>query len=83
MKTKLISIGDNKVIAIPPEILEKWQGIDTFEIELENNHLTIYPINNPRYDWEEQFKQSANQESQEILVNDHILNDWDQAEWQW
>lgn len=83
MKTKLIALGNNKVITIPPEILEKWQGIDTFEIKIENNHLAIYPINKPRDNWEQQFKQLDHKHREELIINDNILNEWDREEWQW
>jgi virulence-associated protein VagC len=72
MKTKIITIDHNQAITIPPEILKNWEGIDTVDIQIENNYLIVYPIIKPRHNWEEQFKQ-----------NDDIINEWDQEEWQW
>jgi antitoxin MazE len=83
MKTKLINIGDSQVIEIPKTILEKWSGSDTVEIKIKKNHLIIYPITKPRQNWEKQFEQLEDNPQNDLPINDDIINDWDQEEWQW
>jgi antitoxin MazE len=83
MKTKIITVDHNQVITIPPEIIKNWEGINTVDIQIENNYLVVYPIIKPRHNWEEKFKQFPQKKQEELLINDDIINEWDQEEWQW
>lgn len=83
MKTKLINIGNSQVIEIPKILLAKWAEVDTVEIQIEDHHLIIYPITKPRQNWEKQFEKLSPNPQDELLINNDIINDWDQQEWQW
>jgi len=82
MKANLVSIGNSKAICLPDIILKKCQFGNIVELQIENNHLEIHAIKSPRWGWNEQFVQMAEQGDDQLL-DTPTPTKWDENEWEW
>ncbi len=73
MEVALIDIGTSKGIRIPAQILKSFDSPQSFDMRIEENKIVLDIIQNPRYGWEEKFKNTPN----ELLIDD----DLDADEW--
>ena len=85
MRTHIIRIGNSKGIRIPKPILEQTGIVEDVELEVvENNHIIIRPVLNPRDGWDIAFKTMSEKDDDNLLqVAENISHSWDDEEWQW
>ncbi len=85
MRTHIIRIGNSKGIRIPKPILEQTGIVEDVELEVvENDHIIIRPVSNPRGGWDIAFKTMSEEDDDKSLqVAENISHSWDDEEWQW
>ena len=83
MRTRVIKIGNSQGLRIPKPILEQTGIKDDVEIEVEKNQIIIRPVKNVRQGWDTAFKNMGKKGDDELIIDDSILNAWDEEEWQW
>lgn len=86
MRARIVKIGNSQGIRIPKPLLDQIGIIEDAELELkvEENHIVIRPISNPRSGWEDAFRTMEENEDDALLDGDvTISNSWDETEWQW
>lgn len=80
MKTSIIKIGNSKGLRLSKTILEKYDLKDQVELILEEDQIIIRPIDAPRKGWGEKFRKMAENEDDQLLMND-VFEDEDFEEW--
>ena len=84
MRARIIKIGNSRGIRIPKPILEQTGIMEDVELEVENNHIIIRPVSNPRVGWDIAFRtMSETDDDRLMLVAEDISHSWDDEEWQW
>ncbi len=84
MRAHIIKIGNSKGIRIPKPILEQTGIMEDVELEVENDHIIIRPVSNPRVGWDIAFRtMSETDDDRLMLVAEDISDSWDDEEWQW
>lgn len=78
MKASIIKIGNSKGLRLNKVILEKYQFRDKVELELKEDHIVIRPVQKPRQNWEEAFREMHEAGDDELLIDDVFEDDsWD------
>ena len=80
METSIIQIGNSKGLRLSKTILEKYHIKDKVELILERGQIILRPIDSPRKNWEEKFKKMAENEDDQLLMND-VFDDENFDEW--
>ncbi len=80
METSIIKIGNSRGLRLSKTILEKYHIQDKVELILEKGQIILRPIESPRKNWEEKFKEMANNNDDEPLMND-VFEDENFDEW--
>lgn len=80
METSIIKIGNSRGLRLSKTILEKYHIKDKVELILEKGQIILRPIESPRKDWEEKFKEMADNNDDELLMND-VFEDENFDEW--
>lgn len=80
METAIIKIGNSKGLRLSKTILEKYQIKDKVELVLEKEQIIIRPIESPRKNWEEKFRKMAENEDDQLLMDD-VFEDENLEEW--
>lgn len=70
MRVNIIKVGNSKGLILSKSILEKYQFKNQVNIRLEDQHLIIEPIDNPREGWDAQFAAEHSLEESELLIPD-------------
>jgi antitoxin MazE len=70
MKTRIIKIGNSQGIRIPKLLLERSNLAQEVELEAEDNRIIIRSLNQPRQDWESEFRAMAERGDDELLDTD-------------
>ena len=83
MRARVIKIGNSQGLRIPKPILEQTGILEDVEIEVEKDHIIIRPVKNVREGWDATFQKMAELGDDELLIEDNILNSWDEEDWQW
>ncbi len=85
MIVHIIKIGNSRGIRIPKPILEQTGITEDVELEVvENNHIIIRPVSNPRAGWDIAFKTMSDDDDDKLLqVAESVSHSWDDEEWQW
>jgi antitoxin MazE len=83
VRANIIKIGNSKGLRIPKPILEQTGIMDDVEIEVGNNQIIIRPFKNARAGWDTAFKVMAEKGDDELIIDENIVNAWDEEEWQW
>ncbi|MCD4702504.1 MAG: AbrB/MazE/SpoVT family DNA-binding domain-containing protein [Candidatus Aegiribacteria sp.] len=84
MRVRIIKIGNSKGIRIPKPILEQTGITEDVELDVENNHIIIRPISNPRVGWDIAFKTMSKRDDDKLLqIAENTSKSWDEEEWQW
>ncbi len=85
MRVHIIKIGNSRGIRIPKPILEQTGITEDVELEVvENNHIIIRPVSNPRAGWDIAFKTMSDDDDDKLLqVAESVSHSWDDEEWQW
>ncbi|GAB4385769.1 MAG: AbrB/MazE/SpoVT family DNA-binding domain-containing protein [Elainellaceae cyanobacterium] len=82
VKTRLVKIGNSQGIRIPKLVIEQLNLGEEIELEVQSDQLIIRSAASPRHNWEEQFRQMAEQGDDQLLDPELSLNQWDD-EWEW
>ncbi|MCX2838142.1 MULTISPECIES: AbrB/MazE/SpoVT family DNA-binding domain-containing protein [Salinimicrobium] len=80
METPIIKIGNSKGLRLSKTILDKYQIKEKVELILEEGQIILRPMESPRKDWEEKFREMANQQDDELLIDD-VFDDENFEEW--
>ena len=80
MEASIIQIGNSKGLRLSKTILEKYHIKDKVELILEKGQIILRPIDSPRKNWEEKFKKMAENEDDQLLMND-VFDDENFDEW--
>lgn len=80
MEASIIKIGNSKGLRLNKTILEKYQIKDKVEVILEKGQIILRPIDSPRKNWEDKFKEMADKGDDEILIND-VFEEENFEEW--
>lgn len=80
MEASVIKIGNSKGLRLSKTILEKYHIKDKVELILEKDQIILRPIESPRKNWEEKFKEMADNNDDELLIND-VFEDENFDEW--
>lgn len=80
METSIIKIGNSKGLRLSKTILEKYHIKDKVELVLEKEQIIIRPIGTPRKNWEEKFRKMAENEDDQLLMDD-VFEDENFDEW--
>ena len=80
MEASIIKIGNSRGLRLNKTILEKYYIKDKVELILEKGQIIIRPIESPRKNWEEKFKEMVNNNDDEPLMN-AVFEDENFDEW--
>lgn len=80
METPIIKIGNSKGLRLSKTILDKYQIKEKVELILEDDQIVLRPIDAPRKNWEEKFREMAENNDDELLMDD-IFEDENFEEW--
>lgn len=70
MQTKIIQIGNSKGLRLSKTILDKYDIGDTVNLRMEEKHIIIEPIAQPRSNWSKAFKEMRKNGHDELLIED-------------
>jgi antitoxin MazE len=70
MQAKIIRIGNSKGLRLSKTILDKYAIKDKVELVLEEDHLVLKAVPNPREGWEKEFKKMHKQGDDRLLIDD-------------
>jgi antitoxin MazE len=80
METPIIKIGNSKGLRLSKTILDKYQIKEKVELILEEDQIILRPIESPRKNWEEKFKEMSKNSDDELLIDD-VFEDENFEEW--
>lgn len=80
METSIIKIGNSKGLRLSKTILEKYNIKDKVELILEKGQIILKPIDEPRQNWEEEFRKMHANGDDKLLMND-VFDDENLEEW--
>ena len=80
MELSLIKIGNSRGFRLNKTLFDKYNIKDKVEVILESGYMIIKPVNKPRKDWEEAFKEMHQNGDDQLLFND-IFNNENFEEW--
>lgn len=81
MLSDVVRIGNSKGIRIPVQILKECSIKDKIHLEVQDGKIIITPVNNPRENWDAEFK-LMHENGDDKLIIDDILDD-DMEDWEW
>tara|TARA_Y100000814_G_scaffold195627_1_gene143790 strand:- start:113 stop:358 length:246 start_codon:yes stop_codon:yes gene_type:complete len=70
MEASIIKIGNSKGLRLSKTILEKYNIKDKVELILEKGQIVLKPIDEPRKNWENEFKKMNSMGDDKPLMND-------------
>ena len=82
MRSMLTKIGNSKGVIIPAQLLKQCQLDGMVMLEVRDETIVISRPDQPRSGWEEAFKASAHSEDK-LLIDETVINDFDNSEWTW
>ena len=80
METSIIKIGNSRGLRLSKTILEKYHIKDKVELILEKEQIILRPVESFRKNWEEKFKKMAENDDDQLLMND-VFEDENFDEW--
>jgi len=80
MEIAIIKIGNSKGLRLSKTILDKYNIKEKVELILEKGQIILRPIENPRKDWEIEFKKMRLNNDDKLLMND-VFDDENLDEW--
>lgn len=84
VKTRLVKIGNSQGIRIPKVLLDQVGLKNDIELEVQGDQLVLRAARRPREGWDEQFRQMAERDEDELLDKDvRSGSSWDEEEWTW
>ena len=82
MRSMLTKIGNSKGVIIPAQLLKQCQLDGMVMLEVRDETIVISRPDQQRSGWEEAFKASARSEDK-LLIDETVINDFDDSEWTW
>ncbi len=84
VQSRLVKIGNSQGLRLSKVILEQSGISEEVEIEVQADGLFIRPkvVSQVRSGWTEAFAEMAAR-GDDRLLDDVVLTDWDESEWQW
>jgi antitoxin MazE len=84
MIVRIQKFGNSKGIILPKQIMAICSIKEEVSISVEDKHIIISAIDQPRKGWEEQFKAAINNGNKpESDFSEGMENEFDQNEWVW
>ena len=83
MRTELIRIGNSRGVRIHKPVIEQCGFGDVVELRVENDRLIVSPERRVRQGWAEAFRAAGQVESDELLLENILPNEFDLKEWRW
>lgn len=80
METSIIKIGNSKGLRLSKTILEKYNIKEKVEIILEKDQIILRPIEEPRKNWDIEFKKMRLNDDDRLLMND-VFEDENLEQW--
>lgn len=80
MEASIIKIGNSKGLRLSKTILEKYSIKDKVELILEKGRIILKPIDSPRKNWEQEFKEMRKNKDDQLLMED-VFADENIEEW--
>ncbi|MEI8116168.1 MAG: AbrB/MazE/SpoVT family DNA-binding domain-containing protein [Flavobacteriia bacterium] len=80
MEVSIIQIGNSKGLRLSKTILDKYQINEKMEMILENDHIILRPLKEPRKGWSEAFKEMHTADDDQFLIDD-VFDDENFEEW--
>lgn len=82
MLISVVPIGNSKGIRLPKAIIEQLNGSDKLDLEVENQHIILKPVQSKtREGWIQSFQQMHQAKNDMLLMGDVIENE--AFEWEW
>jgi antitoxin MazE len=78
MQVSVIQIGNSKGIRLSKTILEKYQIAEKVELVLENDHIVLKPLTEPRKNWDDAFAEMHQNGDDKLLIDSFFEDEnWD------
>ena len=84
MKTQIVRIGNSQGVRIPKILLNDSKLELVVELELCDEGILIRPAKNPRQNWERQFQEMAEDDADELIIDDsEAPATYEKQSWRW
>ena len=83
IKVKVVRIGNSRGIRIPKVILDQYHINDEVELETKEDYVIIKPSHVAREGWEKEFLKMHENQDDVLLIDDSMVNDFDEEDWEW
>jgi|LSQX01.2.fsa_nt_gb antitoxin MazE len=81
MFVDVVKIGNSKGIRIPAYILKECMINDQVQIDIVDGKIIITPVQSPRKDWAQKFKDMHKNGDDELLIDEIVDVDTEDLEW--
>jgi len=84
MKAKIVRIGNSQGVRIPKVMLNDSRLEEDVELEICDEGILIRPAKNPRQNWEAAFREMADDDADELLIEDQdVPTGFEKESWRW
>jgi antitoxin MazE len=84
MKAKIVRIGNSQGVRIPKIMLTDSRLEEDVELEICDEGILIRPAKNPRQNWEAAFLEMADEDADELIIDDReAATEFEQESWRW
>ena len=80
MEVSIIKIGNSKGLRLTKTILDRYNITDKVELILEEGHIILQPIAEPRKGWDKAFQRMHENGDDQLLIND-VFEEENLEEW--
>lgn len=78
MQVSVVQVGNSKGIRLSKTLLERYQITDKVELVLENDHIVLKPVAEPRKNWEAAFAEMHQNGDDQLLIDSAFEDEnWD------
>jgi antitoxin MazE len=78
MQVSVVQIGNSKGIRLSKTLLEKYHITDKVELVLEDDHIVLKPLSQPRKNWEAAFAEMHRNDDDQLLIDNAFAEEnWD------
>lgn len=84
MKAKIVRIGNSQGVRIPKIMLNDSRLDEDVELEICDEGILIRPAKNPRQNWEAAFREMADDDADELLIDEQDApTGFEKESWRW
>ncbi len=83
IKAKVVRIGNSRGIRIPKVILDQYHINDKVELETKEDCVIIKSSHIAREGWEKEFLKMHESQDDVLMIDDSMINDFDEEDWEW